>query len=251
MNKRGKGVSLEKAADLPKRIIIFIFLIAILLLFGTVTFKLIENISFSAAFFRTLETLAFMFHSQSGVGKLIEIFMALFGVFVIWWILWSVSDMFIEGKISEYLKISRYNNLLKRMANHYIIVGGGRVGEEIAKNLSRLKKDFVIIEKDPVKIDKLRRKSYLVIEGDASEAETEVFNKANLKKADGIFIVMAETSKNLLATLAAKDISPDISIYARADNASFVNRLKKSGAKVVVVPEVTAAEKFMQEFEKD
>ncbi|MFA5060944.1 MAG: NAD(P)-binding protein [Candidatus Pacearchaeota archaeon] len=215
-------------------------------MFGTASFTLIENIPLSEGFFRTLEALAFMFSATSLHSKLLEIFLAIFGVFCLWWILWSIADMFIEGKISEYLKISLYNLKLRNMSKHYVIVGGGRVGEEIAKSLQKEKKEFVIIEKEKTIVEKLRKKGYLVIEGDATESDSAVLERANLKQAKSAILVMHETKDNLMATLSIKEMAPDLEIYARAENHSFINRLKKAGAKEIIVPEITAAEKFLQ-----
>ncbi|MFA4960296.1 MAG: NAD(P)-binding protein [Candidatus Pacearchaeota archaeon] len=251
MNKSGRGAVAEKIADLPKRFRVFFFLFVFVFIFGTIIFALIENLSFSQGFFRTLEALAFMFHSETLHGKLLEIFLGIFGVFAVWWILWSIADMFIEGKISEYLKTKMYNLKLKKMGNHYVIVGGGRVGEEIAKILYKNKKDFVVVEKNPVSADKLRKKGYLVIDGDIAESEIETLEKTNIKNAAAAILVMPETDDNLMAILAIKEIAPDLDIYSRAENSSYVNKLKKAGAKEVIVPEVTAAEKFLQNIEQN
>lgn len=249
MNKKGRGIVTEKVNDLPKKLRIFFFLLIFLIIFGTASFTLIENISLSKGFFRTFEALAFMFSATSLHGKLLEIFLAIFGVFCLWWILWSIADMFIEGKISEYLKMRLYNLRLRNMSKHYIIVGGGRVGEEIAKSLQKEKKDFVIIEKEKPIIEKLRKKGYLVIEGDATESDSAVLEKANLKQAKLAILVMRETEDNLMATLSIKEMAPDLDVYARAESHSFINRLKKAGAKEVIIPEVTAAEKFLQKID--
>jgi voltage-gated potassium channel len=246
MKKRGRGIVPEKATDLPRRLRIFFFLIMFIFIFGTIIFTLIENTSISRGFFRTLESLAFMFQSETVYGKLVEIFFALFGVFAVWWTLWSVFDMFIEGKISEYLNTRFRFIKIKKMSKHYVIFGGGRVGEEIARNLIKSKKDCVIIEKDSERIEKLRKKGYLVVGEDVSDSEIETLERSNIRKAAAAILVMPETEDNLMATLAIKEIAPDVDVYVRAENPSYVSKLKKAGAKEVVVPEITAAEKFVQ-----
>jgi Trk K+ transport system NAD-binding subunit len=133
------------------------------------------------------------------------------------------------------------------MKNHYVIAGGGRVGEEIARELDKLNKKFVIIEKDPAKVLKLRKKKYIVIEGDANDVESQILSKANIKEASVLIIAMPETEKNLLLTLMAKEIKPELDIYVRCDHPEFVSRLKKAGAKSVIVPEIVAANQFVKE----
>jgi voltage-gated potassium channel len=249
MNKKARGIIPRDSSDIPRRIKIFFFLIFFVLLFGTISFSLIEDKPLNKSFIKTLETLAFMFSAQSSLGRFIEIFLALFGVFIVWWIFWSIFDMLIEGKISEYLNISRTHSILKGMGNHRIIIGGGRVGEEIAKTLNKQKKEFVIIEKSNLIVDKLRKKGYLVIEGELSgEEETStILHQANIKDAEKVIITTPETEKNLLMVLIIREINPSIEIYSRADKQSYINRLKKAGVKTVIVPELAVAEKFIQE----
>jgi voltage-gated potassium channel len=248
MNKKGRGLRIDKVNDLPRRLRLFFILILVLFVCGSLSFMLIEKINIIEALLRTLESLAFMFSSEKLIGKLLEIFLAIFGVFCIWWILWSIADMFIEGKISEYLKIRFNTSKLNKMENHYIIVGGGRVGEEIAKDLHKNKKDFLIIEKDTIKTEKLKKKNYPVLEGDAYDIESDILIKANIKKANSIVLVMPEIEKNLMLTLTSKELNPNIDIYVRSDNPLFASKLKKAGARAVIIPEIVTAEKFLQEF---
>ncbi|MEM4230281.1 MAG: NAD(P)-binding protein [Candidatus Pacearchaeota archaeon] len=239
----------ETLEDVPRKIKIFILILFLLLTFGTFSFKLIKKTTIKESFIRTLESFAFIFHEEAGLGKALEIFLAIFGVFLIWWIFWSFFDIALEGLLTEYLKTSWFFSKLRKMKNHYIIAGGGRVGEEIAKNLSKFKKNYVIVEKDETKVNKLKKKGFYVIQGDVEDPETDILKKTNIKQANALILAMPETEKNLLVTLMAKEINPNIEIYARADNPAFVSKLKKAGAKLVVVPEIAAAQKFIQEIQ--
>ena len=239
----------KEVREFPKRVLIFFVLIVILFLVGTLGFKYSMNLSLSDAFIMTLETLAFMFHAESGFGKFLEIFLAIFGVFLIWWILWGLFDMLLEGNLGEYLKITKSLNKLSKMRNHYIIAGGGRVGEDLALHFCDNKKECIIIEKNEETMKKLKKnKNFFVMQGDVTDEN--VLKQAKIQDAKAIILAMPETEKNLLVTMIAKELNPNIEIYARADKPAFVNKLKKAGAKVVVVPETVAAEKFLQEINK-
>lgn len=240
----GRALPIEKIRDFPKRIIIFFSLFFFLLLFSTISYTLIKGVSFFQALILALETLAFMLHSEAGLGKALEIFLAIFGVFLVWWILWSLFDLLLEGNFSKYLKIRKIFNMMRKMKNHYIIAGGGRVGEEIAKSLSERKREFIIIEKDESKISKLKKRGFFAIYGDVTDES--MLKEANIKDAQALILAMPETEKNLLVTMTAKEINPNIKIYARADKPAFVSKLKKAGADCVIVPELVAAEKFLE-----
>jgi Trk K+ transport system NAD-binding subunit len=45
--------------------------------------------------------------------------------------------------------------------------------------------------------------------------------------------------------MIARELNKDIDIYARCDKPAFVSKLKKAGAKIVVVPEIVAADKII------
>lgn len=241
------GKRISEGSEFPKRVEIFVILLIALLAFGTLGFVFLKNLPINEAFIRTTESFAFMFQEQAGPGKALEIFLSLFGVFMIWWVLWSFFDMLLEGKFSEYLKAKKFVNKLRKMKNHYIVAGGGRVGEEVAKNLAKENKEYVIIEKDDAAIARLRKRGFFVIQGDAHDES--VLKQAGIMKAKAVIITLPETEKVLVATMIAKEMNPAVVVYARAENPNFASKLKKAGAKSVVVPEIVAAERLMQEIE--
>jgi len=54
--------------------------------------------------------------------------------------------------------------LSKRQHYAYIILGGGSIGLAIAKELARLKKDFLIVDRDHSRVEALRDPDYEAIE---------------------------------------------------------------------------------------
>ena len=230
--------------QVPRKLIFFFSALVLLILFGTISFCIFKGITPKEGFVRTLEALVFIFHEEAGAMKFIEIFLGLIGVLIVWWAVWNMFDLILEGCFTKYLKSIGVLSRLRRMKNHYIIAGGGRVGEEVAKRLKKDKKGYVIIEKDVDLVDKLTKKGYLAFEGDVSEEE--VLKKHNLKDSMGLILALPELEKNLMVTMSAKSMSPSVRIYARADKPLLANRLKEAGADFVVVPEVIAAEKIVE-----
>jgi hypothetical protein len=236
--------SIDDIKKFPRKILLFIFMVFFLLAIGTIGFKIILNTSIGNAFITTIESFALMYHPESSAAKVFGISITLFGVILLWWTLWSIFDIFLEGNIGEYLKISKFLNKLEKMRNHYIIAGGGRVGEEIAKSLQLEKKEYIIIEKEVVTFSRLKKSGLFAIHGDVTDEN--ILKKANIQNAKAIIIAMPETEKNLLVTMTARELNKDIDIYARADKPAFVSKLKKAGAKIVIVPELVAAERFLE-----
>lgn len=236
----------DSVEDFPRRISVFVMLLAFLMIVGTISYKFLLNISFNDSFIRTLETLAFLFHPEGGgVIRAFNLFLSLFGVILIWWALWGVFDLLLDGNLSKYLKIRRHLSKLRRMKNHYVIAGGGRVGQEIARKLKEEKKEYLIIERDDSTVDRLKRSGFTAVKGDVSDED--VLSEHNISKAKALILTLPETEKNILVTLTAKEIFPELYIYARADKPNCINKLKKAGADFVIVPELAAAEKMLYE----
>lgn len=234
--------------EFPRRLKAFVWIIIGLIIFGTISFRIISEKTFKTAFIRTFQTLAVMFRPNSTTPeRILEIFLAIVGVFLIWWVLWSFADMVLEGSLKKYLKTRFYSAKMECMKNHIIIVGGGRVGQEIAENLSAKKKDFILIESDPKATLCLRKNKYVFIEGDA--LNEDILKRAGIEKASRIILTLPKTEQNILITLTAKELNSKIEVHSRCESVSLVSKLKRAGAKIVVVPEIVAADKIADELD--
>ena len=240
-----RGKKIKEIDEFPRRIKIFAMIISGLVIFGMIAFALLTGSDLKEGLFRTLQTLAFMFDEDSSViERLLEIFLAIVGVFLVWWVLWSIADMLMDGNLQKYLRSKMYTFRMDALNNHIIIVGGGRVGSEIAFNLTNEKKPFIVVENDKLVIANLRKKNYLVVEGNAEDES--VLTEAGVERAVKMVLTLPKTEANLLITLTSKEMNPKIDIYARAAEQKFVSKLKKAGAKMVIVPEIVAGDKITE-----
>ncbi len=245
-----RGVSLKSLDDFPNRIKIFFFLIITIFLIGIFGFMFSSNIGFEEAFIRTLQTLAFIFAEEATlIERLLEIFLALIGVFCVWWVLWSFADMVLEGNLTNYFKNRFYLLNIMKMKEHIILVGGGRTGGEVAKHLAQKKVKFVVIDNDLVVVEELKKKGYFVVFGDAEKEIT--LEEANIKKAKKMIITTPKNHVNLFITLTAKELNGEIKILSRAEKQSVISKLKRAGADLVIVPEVLAGKKIIEDIFAD
>jgi voltage-gated potassium channel len=236
----------KEIENLPKKLKILFIVIVLLFVIGTIGFRIVSESSLENSFYRTVQTLAFIFEDDSEVSeRVLEIFLSIFGVFLIWWVLWSVADILLEGNLGKYLKRRVYTKKLEKMENHVIIVGGGRVGEEVSKVLLSKDKSFLIIELNQKVASILKKKGYSVILGDA--LNEDVLKKANIDKASKIILSLPKTETNILLTLTAKELNQNIEVHSRCENNNLVAKLKRAGAQVVTVPEVVAANKIAKD----
>lgn len=120
-----------------------------------------------------------------------------------------------------------------------IIIGGGRMGATLAKDLAEGKHDVVIIEKDPKICEELSSDlNATIIEGEATEPK--ILEEAGIEKADVLVATINEGS-NLLACLVAKKLNKECKTVARISHKEYEEIFKKSGVDIVVYPEDAVA----------
>jgi voltage-gated potassium channel len=126
---------------------------------------------------------------------------------------------------------------LSSIKDHYIVCGAGRVGIHVANKLKKDGKKVVIIETDCQKVDSVREKGFIAIEGDCMAEE--VLEKARIREAKGIVACTGEDNKNVFLVLTAKDMNPRIKVATRVNDLKVTDEFVRAGADIIVAPEVT------------
>ncbi|MEK6963079.1 MAG: NAD(P)-binding protein [Nanoarchaeota archaeon] len=233
-----------------KQMKLIVIIIVGLLLFGTSGYMFLQGVGFWQGFIYTLETFAFEHETDDRiVGKIFQLALLVIGVIILWACVWTMFEFMIEGKFNQYFQQVRIMRKIKELRKHYIICGGGRVGSHVADLLKPQHKKYVIMERDEALVNDLQRQGYVTIEGDAME-EKDLLS-AGILHAQALVVVIPEIEKTILTILTARELRPDLVIYARADRPHMVKKLKNAGANHIVLPEVVCAEEIMHEISKE
>ncbi len=127
---------------------------------------------------------------------------------------------------------------------HIIIVGGGGVGYELARNLSEKQQDVVVIEKSEVKARRFREAlDVMVIEDNGANAA--VLEKADIKNAGMLIAVTQLDEINIIACMLAKQYGVPNTV-CRIRNSGYADEdsvltPKQLGIDTVINPEREAA----------
>ena len=124
----------------------------------------------------------------------------------------------------------------EKLHDHVVIVGCGRVGRHIAEALARLGIPRLVIEADPMRLDKLRELRVPTLYGDAGNSE--LLAHAALPRARAIVITLPDDGAALAVVTSARHLAPDIHVVARASTWDGARRLKAAGVAEVVRPEL-------------
>ena len=174
-------------------------------------------------------------------GKIWAIIVILFGVT-------GVAYLFAEfSKELFRLDLYRRNKMLKsvkKLHNHYIICGYGRMGAVIARELHEKGRPFVIIDNNPEKIKKIDEKGYFFIEGDATIEET--LHEAGVERASGIVVVLNTDQDNLFVCMSIRSMNNDAFLVSRCSVNDNLPKLRRVGVDKVVNPYVAGGHKMSE-----
>lgn len=128
----------------------------------------------------------------------------------------------------------RVTDRIAALHGHTIVVGGGRVGQQVAAELRRLGKEAVMIDRDPERAARLTESGYLTLCRDVTD--DGVFAEAGAARARSVVLALPDDAQNLYALLAVRDVAPAVSVIARAESARAERHLRALGVARVVMP---------------
>tara|TARA_B100001146_G_scaffold6226_1_gene5482 strand:+ start:75 stop:1070 length:996 start_codon:yes stop_codon:yes gene_type:complete len=215
----------------------FLAYFTILISVGTLGFYVIGGDEWSLidSFYMTIFTITTVgfgeIHPLNDLGRLWTSFVIVFGVSGFLYMLSEIGAELVEFRV---YKENQKKRKIRKMKNHYIICGYGRMGAVIARELHEKNYPFVVVEIDQDKIDKISALGYQSILGDATIEKT--LEEAGIHKAAGIVVCLNNDPDNLFVTLTARSLNHEAFLVSRCAQISNMAKLKQAGANKVVNP---------------
>lgn len=226
-----------KMTHVRKQFVLSLLFIAIVIIFGTAGYSIIEDWSFFDALYMTIITITTVGYGEvlplSGGGRVFTLFLIVFGVGTILYTFNNAARIVIEGEIQEIFGRTKLEKRIKELKDHYIVCGYGRMGSVICKELKDKGARFVVVEREPVASESVDS-DILFVRGDATK--DEVLKEAGIERAKGLISVLPTDAENLYVVLSAKVLSPELHIVARAGEEGSEQKLLRAGADRVVSP---------------
>ncbi|NWG06490.1 MAG: cation:proton antiporter [Chloroflexi bacterium] len=122
------------------------------------------------------------------------------------------------------------------MEGHVVIVGYGRVGQQIVNLLGQLSIPCLVVDSDAERVEELSRRGIPNLYGDASNSE--VLTHAGLERARALVVAGPDETASGLVVASARDLAPHLPIIARATTEEGINHLAGLGAQDVIHPEL-------------
>ena len=164
------------------------------------------------------------------------------GCFSVIFVSGALVQFLMEGQIRRALGLRRMSAELKKLNQHTIICGYGRIGRMVAADLKSGQRPFIIVDKDARRLEAAREAGYLTLEGEATEES--VLLEAGVTRAAVLATVLPSDAMNVFITLSARDLNPELVIIARGEDPATERKLIQAGANRVVLPAHIGAERI-------
>ncbi len=219
----------------------------VVMLVGTIGYRLIggTQISWLDSFYMTFITV-----STIGFGEIIDfspypeariftILIAVVGIAILTFTLSAVTAVILEGDLKQTWRRKQMQKNIDQLRDHYIICGVGRVGSNIAHELAMTGRDFVMLDSNFQNIENYlaRDPEQLHIHGDATD--NDVLIAAGILYARGVFAVAPDDTLNLVISLSARQLNPEVRIVARCHDLKNAEKTRSAGADEIVSPDFT------------
>jgi voltage-gated potassium channel len=221
-----------------RRLIIPGVLLIVIATVGLVGYTQIEGWSLLEALYMlvvTLSTVGFKEARElSDAGRILTMILIISGVGTAVYAVGTFGEMIVEGQIFGYRRKKRMERKIRDMKNHYIICGFGRVGHQVAKELSAEGIPYLIIDPKEETAEELEPLGIPYIVGNASA--NGMLSKARVEKAQGLIACADSDEENVFVTLSARALNRNLYIVARASGRDTEEKLKIAGANRTISP---------------
>jgi len=215
--------------------VVLLLLVSFISTFGLVYF---EGWSVFDSFWLTVQTLTTTgygeFLPQTNGGKTFLLLVMILGVGLVTYCLLTIFSFLVEGQVSRILRHDKTLAAIKKLENHIIVCGAGRVGSSVAHVLKNENAPYVLVDSDEEKAAYMEEAGHLIYVGDATD--DEVLIAMGIHKARGVVAALPEDAYNLFVALSARDLNPKLKIVARAEKPETIEKLRRAGADKVISP---------------
>ena len=203
---------------------------------GTIGYMVIEHWSAWDAFYTSVLTVTTVGYggSLSRAGQVFTVLLLIAGVGAALYTFTLLATVVVEGGVPKRLQRRRHQRMLETIKDHFIVCGYGRIGAIVAQQLQRQHVPFVVIDRDPARLQQAIDHGSLAVEADASRED--VLKRVGIERARGLIAVVGTDAENVYAVLSARVLRPDLFIVGRAETEDATIKLKRAGADRVISP---------------
>ena len=204
---------------------------------GTIGYMIIEGWRVVEALYMTVITLSTVGFSEvrplSSAGRIFTTALIVAGVGAVTYLFAAISQYIVSGELTGSIRKARMQQRIDALSGHYIVVGYGRVGQQVVEDLLEAGSRCVVLETHPETLQQLPE-GLPQVAGDGTD--DGVLERAGIARAGGLVASTGDDATNLFVTLTARTLNAGLTIVARANQPTSEAKLRRAGASHVISP---------------
>jgi voltage-gated potassium channel len=173
------------------------------------------------------------------MGRLFTVAIAVVGIATMSYLFSTFLAWLLESDLNATFRKRQMQRQISQLRGHYIVCGIGRVGTNVANELLRTHRPFVVIERDPAALEAWLEHEPNTLHVHADAASDAALQQAGLHHAAGVFAVTGDDSHNLMIALSVKLLQPRVRVVARLHDIRNTDKARRAGADEIVSPDFT------------
>ncbi len=215
--------------------------LGVLFLFGALGYRITEGWNWGDCLWMVLITVTTIGFGEveplSEPGRMVTLLIIAGGLIVIQLTLQRLLGLSETGYFRR-MRDLKFHRQLRKMENHIVICGYGRIGKEIAAELQKEKVPTLIVEIDPQTKANAEAEGLKALLADATLDETLLL--AGINRCRSLVVTLPSDASNLYVVLSAKGLCGTCRLIARAETEEATKKLTLAGASIVISPYVAA-----------
>ena len=229
-----------------QRPLIVFGLLSLLILAGTVGFRLFGHAGWIESLYLavvTLTTLGSRDPASDTATMIFTIIYMMFGLGLFSYSITTLGKSLIDARYRILWRRRQMLNRIRALKDHYIVCGQGRMGTTICEYLARRNKPFVVIDQNEEQIKELiQEHDWLCLAGDATD--DNVLREAGIERAQSLASTLGSDADNVYVVLSARMLNGNLQIVARASDDKAIEKMERAGATRVISPFSSGATKM-------
>ncbi len=243
--RRPKGMMADQTPNFGLRFLGAALFLVTLVLLGVLGYVQIEGAEVADALYMSVITITAVGYEEvfplSQAGRTFTMALLLGGIS--WMGIWFafITSFIVELDLQHVFRERRVMRSIEKTSDHVVICGAGRTGRQVAEELTSMGQEYVIIERDPQRIERFygMNPDAMIVQGDATVDHN--LEDAGVERAKGLITCLSADTDNLFVCLSAKDMNSDLVVVARAYEEETMSKMYRAGADHVVSPNVSSA----------
>ncbi len=223
-----------------QRAITFVVWAMTLQLAGTLGYFWLEGWPLHDSFYMTAITWATVGYGETreltSLGRFFTVGLICASVITIACVTGSITSMIVQGEVSGTFIQRKALRMAKRVKNHTIVCGAGKVAAAVIDKLLARGEAVIAIDDHHPSVERLRQRHPQLIVIQDSPTDELVLAKANVLEARHIVAATERDFDNLMIAMTCREVNSKLRVFAVCQDTAVASRLAKIGVLDVICP---------------